>query len=218
MKSNQVRDILIREGIFSKSDRGKIEIAVQESPVHRRAEKATQRYTVTLTGKPKYSVKYLPPSWRFRPEDILRTYQVYSQLESIRVPKLVAHLKVDNGYLFIEEFLQDAVPLDKLVEQKSVSGIHAADLLRTIFSELYARSTLPSAEFLKSETAHALMMLKEFFRERYAFSTHRAISLTAILCSRTGAGILSTLSTVIELCSASRKRTGTYYMLSGPET
>ena len=165
MKSDQVIDILLRQGIVSRTHKGKIDVVLQKSPIHRRPEKTTQRYTVEIAGKPEYSVKFLPASWGFRPEDIVRTYQVYSQLESIRVPKLVAHLKVDDGSLFVEQFLQDAVPLDQLVEQRSVSGIHAADLLRQIFSELYSKGTPPSTEFFRSEKDQALGQLKEFLRE-----------------------------------------------------
>src|SRR6267143_4953420 len=165
MKSKQISDILIRQGIVSKTQKGKIDVVLQKSPIQRRSEKTSQRFTVAIAGKAQYSVKFLPASWGFPPEDIARTYNIYSQLKSIRVPKLVAHLEVDDGYLFIEEFLQDAVPLDKLVEQRSVSGIQAADLMRKIFSELYSRSTLPSTKFFKSEKERALLQLKEFLHE-----------------------------------------------------
>src|SRR5713101_2262447 len=153
METGKLINILIKQGLISKSDKGKIGIVPYESAIHRRSDKTSLRFKVTLGSKPRFSVKYLPKSWDFRLEDIVNTYRYYSDLKSIRVPNLEAHFNFGGGYIVVEEFLQDATPLDKLVVQRSVSGIHAADLLRRIFSELHTKGSRSGAKFLKAEKA-----------------------------------------------------------------
>ena len=165
MTTPDLRDLLIHEGVFSASDKEKIGVTLIAGEVARRADRLSQRFSVSFNGTPRYVVKVLPKAWSFSADDILKTISAYSRLKLIKIPKLIAHFTSDDGYCFVEEYLPTPVSLDTKVESGAISAHDAFILLRNVFSEIHDLGNKPSAQFFQSEKRAYLSSVRSLVRE-----------------------------------------------------
>ncbi len=164
---NQLKEYLLQEQIISLKDKESISISLLIGDAPKRVEALSRRYIVSKNVKPFLSVKFLPEPWRFSFQDILQTRALYSSFNLFKVPQLFGHFSTKEGHFFIEEYINAATPLAKLIENGDFNSRQALEVIQGILSEIWSASEPASSEFIQLEINNYRNYLQTLIEESY---------------------------------------------------
>ncbi len=145
----QLHEYLVREKIISLKDDIKISLSIGD--INRKQSRLSRRYIVSRKSVPLLMARFIPKDWLFSPEDIKRTYSIYSSLSSVKIPRLIGTFPIPDGVFFLEEYLKSPISLNNLIETNELDTQKALGILRDIFSEIWSAAEKPSEKFIKEE-------------------------------------------------------------------
>ena len=167
---SKLKDYIIQEQIISVKDKDKISISLMISDAPRRADVLSRRYIISIDHKRILSVKFLPKSWRFLPQDIMKTRSLYSGFHSFKVPKLLGYFLSTEGYFFIEEYIHPAISMAMLIEKGDINSQQAKEIIRDILAEIGKNADPADREFIIEEKTNYYNYLKILIGECYLYN------------------------------------------------
>jgi hypothetical protein len=99
-----------------------------------------RRYVVYRDDQPLLSVKFIPRGWPFAVDDIQRTIHAYSDLESVRVPRVLGNITFEDGHFLIDEYLAAPRSLEQLIGGGAVTVDDGARMIQSVLEEVWERS------------------------------------------------------------------------------
>ncbi|OHB69779.1 MAG: hypothetical protein A2W23_00645 [Planctomycetes bacterium RBG_16_43_13] len=154
---NLVADLityLVNEKIISSADVAKVSVSLVVGDAPKRPETVSRGFIVSRDHKPFLSVKFIPISWCFLVEDILKTRSLYAGFKYFKVPDMLGHFSTTEGHFIIEEYIQSTATLSELIENGDLKDQQVIEIFRNILSEIWAASEPPQKEFVRQEVSN----------------------------------------------------------------
>ena len=145
---------LVNEKIISSSEVDEVSVSLVVGDAPKRPETVSRGFIVLRNHKPYLSVKFIPISWCFLVEDILKTRSLYAGFKYFKVPDMLGHFSTTEGHFFIEEYIQSTATLSELIENGDLKDQQVIEIFRNILSEIWTASEPPQKEFVRQEVSN----------------------------------------------------------------
>lgn len=155
LRRETARDVaqqaLLESGEMQPQDLPSLKVSRIKPSVDFRPTCRTERYTISLHDQPIASVKQLPLTGPFDADAVVLAYEQYEQAVGFRPPRLFGHTRDADRLWIVEEFVEDAVSLDELVANESLSAGEATLRIREIIDAIWEQGRPVDATLIESE-------------------------------------------------------------------